>query len=110
MDPIPVKFIVVLVRRSDLSADEFQHYFKTVHEPLALVLPDLIGYTQNFAADDPTRPRPAWDAVIEFRFTSHAAMEAAWATDAGRKATDDLKHMAEMGRSTWGIVDEFVVR
>lgn len=110
MDSAPVKFVVVLVRRSDLSAAEFQHYFKTVHEPMALVLPDLIGYTQNFAADDETRQRPQWDAVIEFRFTSRAAMEAAWATDAGRKATEDLQHMADLTRSTWGLVDEFVIR
>lgn len=110
MDAAPVKFVVVLVRRPDLSAAEFQRYFKTIHEPLALLLPDLIGYTQNFAADDATRQRPAWDAVIEFRFTSRAAMEAAWATDAGRKATDDLRHMTDLTRSTWGLVEEFVVR
>lgn len=110
MDHAPVKFVVVLVRRPDLSAEEFQRQFKTIHEPMALALPDLIEYRQNFVAEDPTRPRPAWDAVIEFRFTSRAAMEAAWATEAGRKATDDLRHMADLTRSTWGIVDEFVVR
>jgi uncharacterized protein (TIGR02118 family) len=110
MDAAPVKFVVVLYRRPDLSAEEFQRYFKTVHEPMALLLPDLIGYTQNFAAADATRQRPAWDAVIEFRFTSRAAMEAAWATEAGRTATDDLRHMADLSRSTWGIVNEFVVR
>jgi uncharacterized protein (TIGR02118 family) len=104
------KFIVVLARRPELTVGEFHRYFKTTHEPLALRLPGLTGYVQNFATDDDRRSPPAWDAIIELRFASLEAMEAAWASPAGVAATDDLRHFADLARSSWGSVQEDVIR
>ncbi len=51
--------MVVLYRRPDLSQSEFQAFLRDVHGPLAEAIPDLLHYTQNFVAQDPTREHPA---------------------------------------------------
>ena len=73
-------------------------------------LPGLIGYVQNFRASDPLRRPPAWDVVIELRFASVEVMEAAWASETGIAATDDLRNFADLSRSSWGRVREHVIR
>ena len=93
-----------------MTFDDFYRYFKQTHEPLALRLPGLIGYVQNFRASDPLRRPPAWDVVIELRFASVEVMEAAWASETGIAATDDLRNFADLSRSSWGRVREHVIR
>jgi uncharacterized protein (TIGR02118 family) len=99
-----IKFVVVVYRRPDWTATAFRRYFETTHGPLARKLPGLSTYIQNFPAADDTR-HPTWDAVVEFYFASREAMEAAWASDAGQKATADLQVFADLTRSSWGVVD-----
>ena len=65
IDPWMVKFMVVLYRRPDLSKSEFQAFLRDVHGPMAEAIPDLLHYTQNFVAPDPTREDPGWDAIVE---------------------------------------------
>ncbi|MBI1760570.1 MAG: EthD family reductase [Acidobacteria bacterium] len=105
-----IKFIVVVYRRADFSHAEFARYFREVHGPLAEQLPGLRKYVQNFVDDDPTRKPPGWDVVSELYFESRAAMEAAWATPAGEAATRDLENFADLGRTTWSVVEEIAVR
>jgi uncharacterized protein (TIGR02118 family) len=104
------RFIVVLCRRRDFSPEAFREYFLRSHEPLASALPHLVGYVQHFAQEDPTRPPPSWDAVIELSFPDRHAMESAWQSEAGRSATDDLARFADLERSSWSIVDTRLVR
>ena len=105
-----LKFIVVLYKRQDLSAEHFRNYFRTVHGPLAERLPDLRRYVQNFVAEDAHRKHPGWDAVVELYFDDRASMEAAWASPEGIAATEDLKNLADLERSSWSVVEECVVR
>jgi uncharacterized protein (TIGR02118 family) len=100
-----VKFMVVLYRRPDWSKGEFQVYLRDVHGPMALALPNLLRYTQNFVAQDPTRKHPGWDAIVELVWADRAAMEAAWASPEGQAATADLAEFADLARTTWSIVD-----
>ena len=104
-----LKFVVVVCRRPDLSAEEFRDYFVRVHGPLAEKLPGLRRYKQNFVVADPKRQAPAWDAVVELYFGNRDAMEAAWATPEGEAATADLKEFADLARTTWSVVEERVV-
>jgi uncharacterized protein (TIGR02118 family) len=105
-----LKFIVVLVKRDDMTNEEFARYLREVHGPIAERIPGLRRYVQNHPAEDPNRPPPKWNAVIELYFDDWEAMEAAWASPEGRASTADLENFADLSRSTWSVVDEQVRR
>lgn len=100
-----VKFAIVLNKRPDFTDEKFREFFRTVHRPLALKIPGLLRHVVNFPADDPTRKRPKWDAVVELYFEGREAMEAAWRSPAGIAATEDLKEFVDLSRSSWSIVE-----
>jgi uncharacterized protein (TIGR02118 family) len=104
-----LKLVVVVRRKPDSTHEQFRDYFIRVHGPLAVRLPGLRRYKQNFPSADPKRKAPDWDCVVELYFDDKDAMEAAWATAEGEAATADLQVFADMSRTTWSIVDERVV-
>ena len=101
-----VKFMVVLRRRSSMTVEQFRRYFKEVHEPLALQIPGLRRYVQNFVMDDPKRSRPPWDAIIELYFADWATMENSWVSSEGQAATNDLAQFTDLKCSAWSVVEE----
>jgi uncharacterized protein (TIGR02118 family) len=105
-----IKFMVVLYRRPDLGESEFQAFLRDVHGPMAEAMPNLLHYTQNFVAPDPTRKHPGWDAIIELFWADREAMEAAWASPEGQAATADLAEFADLSKTTWSVVDFHVRR
>ena len=105
-----ISFVVVLYRREDFTTEQFVDFLQRVHAPLAEALPGLAGYVHYLPAPDPTRERPLWDAIIEFRWESVEQMEAAWHSPEGRAATDDLAHFADLQRTSWSLVDRNVRR
>jgi uncharacterized protein (TIGR02118 family) len=100
-----VKFMVVLYRRPDLNESEFQAFLRDVHGPMAEAMPNLLHYTQNFVASDPTRKHPGWDAIVELFWADRESMEAAWASPEGQAATANLAEFADLSRTTWSLVD-----
>ena|SRR5215469_1383323 len=104
-----MKFVVVVRRRSDWTHEEFRDYFVRVHGPLAVKIPGLRRYKQNFPGADSKRNPPAWDCVVELYFDDKDAMEAGWAAPEGEAATSDLGVFADMQQTTWSIVDERLV-
>ena len=100
------KFVIVMTRRADFGEDAFRRYFLDVHLPLALRIDGLARHVVNFRASDPTRPEPAWDAVVELYFADRGRMEEAWRSPAGEAATADLAEFTDPERTTWSIVDE----
>jgi uncharacterized protein (TIGR02118 family) len=105
-----LKFVVVLYRKPGTSRAEFARYLRDVHGPLAEAIPGLRRYVQNHVADDPRRAHPGWDAVVELSWDDRDAMERGWASPEGKAATADLEAFADLGRTTWSIVDEHVRR
>jgi len=105
-----VKLIVVCYRRPDLSREEFRRYFREVHGPLAMAMPHVSRYVQNFVEPDPIDRDPVWDAVIEFWFADRAAYDAAWESPEGKRAAADNANFMDMERTAWSIVDENVLR
>lgn len=101
-----VKFVVVLLRSPASSHAEFRHYFREVHEGLALALPGLRHYVQRFPANDPLRSPPRWDAVIELGFDDKEAMEEAWRSPEGQAASADLEKFVDLDASSWSLVEE----
>lgn len=104
-----LKFMVVVRRRSDWTHEDFRDYFIRLHGPLAVKIPGLRRYKQNFPAPDPKRRPPTWDCIVELYFDDKDAMEAAWASPEGEAATADLEVFADMAHTTWSTVDERVV-
>ena len=105
-----LKFVVVLYRKPGTSRAEFRRYLEEVHGPLAEAIPGLRRYVQNHVAEDPTRADPGWDAVIELYWDDRDAMERGWSSPEGKRSTADLDAFADLGRTTWSIVDERVRR
>ncbi|HLV87263.1 MAG TPA: EthD family reductase [Candidatus Sulfotelmatobacter sp.] len=103
-----LKFMVVLYRRPDMTHSQFRRYMEEVHGPLALKLPGLRKYTQNYICNDPKR-LPGWDCIVELFFDNWEGMEAAWASPQGKAATDDLPLFADLTRSTWSAMEEVKV-
>jgi uncharacterized protein (TIGR02118 family) len=101
-----LKFMVVLFRRPDLTADQFRRHLEDVHAPLAKALPGLKKYKQNYAAADSKRRHPGWDAIVELYFESREAMESAWASPQGAASDADLPLFADLSRTTWSVVEE----
>jgi uncharacterized protein (TIGR02118 family) len=104
-----IKFMVVCHRRPDWSHEQFRRYFRETHGPLAMAIPGVRRYVQNFAEADGGRD-PDWDAVIEFWFDDRPAMDAAWKSEAGRRASGDNANLMDLGRTRWSVVEEIVVR
>lgn len=108
---IPVlKFVVVCHRRPDLTRDEFRRYLQEVHGPLAMAMPHVGRYVQNFVMPDPIDGDPPWDAVIEFGFADRAAYDAAWNSPEGRRAAADNPNLMDMDKTAWAIVEERSLR
>lgn len=104
-----LKFMVVLFRRPDLTADQFRRHLVHVHAPLAKVLPGLKKYRQNYAVASLNRKHPGWDAIVELYFESRDAMEAAWASPQGAASDADLPLFADLNRTTWSVVEELTL-
>ena len=104
-----LKFMVVIYRRTDLPPADFRRHLEDIHGPLAKNLPGLRRYVQNFAAADPKRKSPGWDAIVELYFDNWAAMEAAWASPQGAASDEDLPAFADLTRTAWSVVEETTV-
>jgi uncharacterized protein (TIGR02118 family) len=61
-----LKFMVVLYRRSDLTAEQFRRHLAQVHAPLAKKLPGLKHYKQNHVVPDAKRKFPGWGQSWNF--------------------------------------------
>ena len=105
-----LKFAVVCHRRANWSREQFRRYFREVHGPLAMAIPHVRRYVQNFVLPDETEGDPPWDAVIEFWFDDRAAYDAAWASAEGERAAGDNPNCMDMSRTAWAMVEEVTVR
>jgi uncharacterized protein (TIGR02118 family) len=101
-----LKFMVVLYRRKDMSTEEFRHHLRNVHGPLAMKLPGLRKYVQNYPASDPERRAPAWDAIVELYWDDWTSMEKAWTSAEGAASDADLKLFVDLERTTWSVIEE----
>lgn len=105
-----LKFMVVLYRRKGMTLPEFADHLRRVHGPLALKLPGLRRYVQNYPANDLKRKTPPWDAIVELGWDDRAAMETAWASPEGAASDADLELFVDMERTSWSVVEEQIVK
>ncbi len=96
-----IKLIFCLRRRAELSREEFQQYWLTVHAPLVRERAQAIGalrYVQVHTCHDDLNallragrdgPEP-FDGVAELWFASRAALESSLGTEAAKRAGAEL--------------------
>jgi uncharacterized protein (TIGR02118 family) len=104
-----LKFIVMLYKRPDMTEEEFLRYYRETHGPMAVRLPGIRRYAQNYVVKDPKRKHPGWSAVAELYFDDWESMEIAWAAPEGVAATNDLEAFADLTRTAWSVVEEVLV-
>lgn len=105
-----LKFIVVLCKRPELSAEAFRKYLLDIHAPMAVKLPGLKRCVYDLVATDPKRKHPGWHAIAELYFDDWSSMEAAWASPEGEVATKDLESFADLSRTTWSVTEERILK
>jgi uncharacterized protein (TIGR02118 family) len=86
-----IKRMSTLKRRADVGSEKFKSEWFDVHSFLVKRLPEVKGYTQNLIFDrSHGRGRPATyeelpiDGIVELWFTDVDALNAAFASDAGK--------------------------
>lgn len=98
------KVLVMLYKRSDLSWDEFQRYWREIHGPLAVQLPGLRRYVENHSPEPGNPPY----GVAELYFDRSDDFLAAIASPEGKAALADLSNFVDLERTGMTIVSEAV--
>jgi uncharacterized protein (TIGR02118 family) len=119
-----IKIVFCLRRRSDLSREEFQTYWRSTHAPLVRSHADALGirrYVQVHSIDDAIStavagsrhsPQP-FDGVAELWLDSLDALIASGGSEAGRAAAaallEDERRFIDLERSPLFLAEELVV-
>lgn len=107
-----IKSIAVAFRKPGMSLEEFRHYWKNVHAPLAKNIPGMRKYVQNYVIPTPGRENEG-DGIVEMWWDDMEAYRnfMAWIqTDAGKALRDDGDKFSDMTRSKLWLVEEFIVK
>lgn len=101
----PVRTVAILGRRAGMSFAEFDRYWLEVHAPLAAKLPGVTRYVQRHVK----APSPEFgvDGFAFIDYESEAAMDAAWASEAGKAALADVPNF--LGRHDVVIIEDHVI-
>ena len=94
-----VKLIALLKRKPGLSREEFARRWLKEHLRLSTKMPGVRGYRVNIATNhqpDGDGVEPLYDGTAELWWDSVEAMEAAFASDAGKIAGADADQFAEV--------------
>jgi uncharacterized protein (TIGR02118 family) len=94
-----VKLIAFLKRRPEIGKEEFARRWVESHAKMAAQLPGLRGYRINIAADRQpadSGSEPIYDGTAELWWDNIEAVEAAFATDLGRRAGADADQFAAL--------------
>ena len=119
-----IKIVFCLRRRTDLSRDEFQEYWRNTHAPLVQSHAAALGirrYVQVHSVDDAIStavsgsrhsPEP-FDGVAELWLDSLDALIASGSSEAGRVAAaallEDERRFIDLERSPLFLAEEHVV-
>lgn len=89
-----MKVMVGLVRRDDMSREDFRRWWLQDHAPLARTLPGVRRIRFNVLDDG-----APFDGIAELWFDSAEAADAAYATEIGKAvAADSIAHVASRVR------------
>jgi uncharacterized protein (TIGR02118 family) len=88
------KAMILLTRRTDMTPDDFAHWWLAEHAPLARGLPGLRAITFNLVEHEADL-----DGITELWFDDQDAFEAAYASELGQRvAQDSIDHVSSRVR------------
>ncbi|MCU1386984.1 MAG: EthD family reductase [Ilumatobacteraceae bacterium] len=100
---IVLKAIILLARRTDMTAEAFHAWWLDEHAPLAAQLPAVRKIVFNVIED-----ADEYDGVSELWFDDREAFDAAYASEIGQRvAADSMAHVR--GRTRLFVVEHSVV-
>ena len=102
-----VKLIYGINRKPGMSVEEFQHYWRETHGPIAARLPGVRRYVQCHTLPElyTGENTPAYDGVAELWFDDMAALQQAMASPELKAAREDERNFIDHSR-TFSIVTE----
>ena len=103
------KVIFVVHKRPDMDRDEFRHYWREVHGPIAARIPGFRKYVQNHSLPDSASGDLPCDGIAELWFDSPEAMQAGLASPEGAATTADIPNFLDPDRVGEMVVDEVAV-
>jgi len=109
---IVIKAIYLFNRRSDLSVENFQEYWRTKHADLVRQVPGILRYVQcHTLLSGYGRPTPPpLDGVEEISFDSTAHMASMEETPAGEAAVADLANFVDTERVRHIVTEEIEIK
>ena len=101
-----IKLVTLLVRRDDLSHQEFLDYWRTEHAPRAKEMP----HVEKYVIDVPTDPEKSeFDGMAELYFEDMDALAAAFDSPTGQSVEADLQNFTEPDAGPTMFVEEDVL-
>src|SRR5437867_11088692 len=106
-----LKITALLIRRPELTHQEFMHHWVDVHAPLVDALPGVRRYVQSHIQGEVAARVPSagidLDGIAELWFDDRAAMEAAFASPEGQRLAADGALF--IGRTSFFLIEEKVM-
>ena len=101
-----MKLIALVVKKPDLSLEQFQHYWLETHTLFSTKIAGLRGYRINIAIAGEAHTAP-YDGSAELWWDSPEAFRSGNASAQGVIAGDDTRHFAQ--RVTFIYTEEHIV-
>jgi len=108
-----IKIISLIVRKPEISREDFADHYEQIHVPLALVsLDGLHGYTRNHLEALISGEPPTFDCATEFWYAERAAIDRTMkfmASDDSQALRDDELTFMDKPRNTFFPVSENLI-
>lgn len=106
-----IKLVYCISKKSDLTDDEFFHYWKHVHGPIGARIPGLRRLVQSHRVTIPGDEHVAdFDGMAELWFDDADALLAARRSSEWRASSEDEAHFVDHARVAYFVTEEHVIR
>jgi uncharacterized protein (TIGR02118 family) len=102
------KMIGLMVRRSDMSPEEWRKYWNTTHAEITAKVPGLRLYVQNMCLPD-ENGQPPYDGVAVLGWDDDESMAESLATPEWAAVMDDVPKFVDTDRAVIMVGEDNVV-
>jgi uncharacterized protein (TIGR02118 family) len=108
-----IKTIMLAHRKPGMTPEDFNHYWKDVHAPLAArMIPGMKKYVQNHLISLPGREYEG-DGIVEMWWDdldAHQKFNTWIMTEAGRELHEDGDRFCDISQSKLWLVEEHIIK
>lgn len=99
------KFVSLLVRRQDLSYEEFASYYLNEHAPLAESLPGVRKYVTSLPANV---EKAEYDGMTELHIEDGVSLSEIFGSDVGQRLEADTENFLDTDHSEMLVLESSV--